>query len=380
MSCPFHLTRPSSGFALWSAQRRVVGTVESAATSTSIIAPAPPTAAAFCRRLTTPAITTTVAFDSAAIPTTTTAFEKNGAYAVDTHDDDTETMEVPQLDASWSSWASTSEPTFSPAHHTATLADITYETMQRQLERTLAIELCDGDKTYKRAPSTIDQPGPPLDMGRWQSSHGNGGAYRQVRVQESMPEYMRSPSASELPPPNWSLEPILAKQDGKCEIGLDFVPELMFAPSPSSFPSPNWGDELDWFADFPVPSLSSISSGSSTSSVTPYNGPVASPRPVKSPKLHIAEVAHLEAEAAAVVAEQEAHRQKVLAAQQWAEERYERERAQEELRRKRASRMMQALAAAGGKASIGSNESKAAWAERQEQSVWCFGSVRRRRA
>ena len=73
---------------------------------------------------------------------------------MDSHDGDidSETMEVPQLDASWSSCTSTSEPTFSPAHHTATLADITYETMQRQLERILAIELCDGDKTYKRAP------------------------------------------------------------------------------------------------------------------------------------------------------------------------------------------------------------------------------------
>ena len=96
------------------------------------------------------------------------------------------------------------------------------------------------------------------------------------------------------------------------------------------------------------------------------------------PQIYAAELAHLEAEAAMMVAEQERHAWEMQAARELVEDRLERERAQEALRRKQASRRLQAFAAAGGKVSECGGPA-AEWVERQGQSVWHFGPVRRRR-
>ncbi|KZV63210.1 hypothetical protein PENSPDRAFT_219095 [Peniophora sp. CONT] len=358
--------------------------------------PVPVPATTFDSQLATPAATASHTSASIAVPVTTTAFVK--VYAVQPHfptvsltesqnetytqyaqPEETETTAAPKLNSSWTSYASTSDTAFSPARSTATLADITYETMQRQIERICsfeAAELCDGDKVHIRAPSTLDQPAPPKDLGQWRSSHESGGAYGRVRVQETVPDYMRSPSASLLPPPSWSPEPACG---GHNDNEKDYVPELMYAPSPSSFPAPNWGPEPDWFADFPAPN-SPFSSGSSALSTTSHGELiVASPRPCRTLQVHATHIAHLESEAAVMVAEQEAHAWEMQAAREWAEERLERERAQEACRAQKARRCMRALAAAGGKVA-GDGASAAAWVEREAESAWHFGPVRRRKA
>lgn len=235
-------------------------------------------------------------------------------------------------------------------------------------------EFCDGEKARVRAPSTLDQPAPPKDMTDiGKGTNVSSGAVRQVRVQEAVPDYMRSPSASILPPPNWSPELIRGVYNDGGE--KDYVPELMYAPSPSSFPAPNWGPEPDWFADFPAPT-SPFSSGSSASSVRSCNVQIVGPRPRRAQKTLTAEIAHLEAEAAVMVAVQEAHVQAEAAVQVLVEERLERERAQEVVRAKEARRRLRALATAGGVAVGGA--SAAAWVERQAESAWHFGPVRRR--
>ena len=97
-------------------------------------------------------------------------------------------------------------------------------------------------------------------------------------------------------------------------------------------------------------------------------------------QVYNAEIAQLEFEAAMIVAEQEARARAAQLARERAEERRERERAKEALRAKQARRRLLALTKTAGGCVPGPDASAAAWAERQAESAWYFGPVRRRGA